>query len=279
MEGPRRIPGYNDGMAERSKRRWYQFTVGGLLVLTTFVSLPLGWFTYQRNKALKEQQADDRFHKLIRDATKIVQPQASGKPWKEVQTLFAETGYELLSEDQRQYTVERRFLMREEAWGAMDGTQHRLIVDVSVPAYEETKRVVKVAAGLTGSPNTPFEEAVRDELFPKRSAVGVCLADSGVVEAAKDYPILKEITVTYDLIRDKWNWSDTYSYGFHVSVELGKSAANDLAGRRMYFTVDSSLDPPEDRNGRPMTEGFEPSSALGEVHQWGSSQWESFATP
>jgi len=44
-------------MSVRPKRRWYQFTVGGLLILTTLVSLPLGWFTYPRNTAL--QVADE----------------------------------------------------------------------------------------------------------------------------------------------------------------------------------------------------------------------------
>ena len=67
-------------MTPRPKRRWYQFTVGGLLVLTTLVSLPLGWYAYERNKAWQAQKAIDDFHMLIRNAELAAQPQAIGQP-------------------------------------------------------------------------------------------------------------------------------------------------------------------------------------------------------
>jgi hypothetical protein len=261
-------------MDVRPKRRWYQFTVGGLLILTTLVSFPLGWFVHKRNKTWKEQWAADQFHKIIRDAEMSVRPQADGKPWKEVQTQFDRAGYQPLSKKHGEDQIEHRFLIRKNAWAASNGTQHQLIFNITVV---HKTHVTGVDAGLVGLPNIPFQQAIRDELYPPRSAVGLCLAHSEVVESAKKFPILKEIEVTYDLIDDRRNWPDPETFGFHVLVELGKSAANDRSGRRMYFTVESGLDPPQDSSGQPMTQGFVPSFVLGVVRQCGASQWESFA--
>src|SRR5438045_2128315 len=107
-------------MTARPKRRWYQFTVGGLLILTTLVSLPLGWYAYERNKAWREQQEEERFHKLIRDATIAAQPpKPGGRPWKEVEAEFAKAGYRPLDSETTEHG--KIFIAQENAWTAKDG--------------------------------------------------------------------------------------------------------------------------------------------------------------
>src|SRR5678815_683952 len=150
-------------MPPSPKRRWYQFTVGGLLILTTLVSLPLGWFTYERNKVLREQQATDQFHKLIRDAEMAAQPPAIGKPWREVQAQFIAAGHRPHSSSD--LGGRQRYLIRENAWLGSSGTRHDLIVDAYVCGRDvytklgQDDEVTIIAAGLVGAPNISLKQA------------------------------------------------------------------------------------------------------------------------
>jgi hypothetical protein len=255
-------------MDVRPKRRWYQFTVAGLLILTTLVSLPLGWFTYKRHKALQEQLAIDRFHKVIRDAEMGAQPQAIGKPWKEVNAQFVAAGYRPHSSSD--LGGRQRYVIREDAWTASNGTRHNLIVDAFVCGRDvytqlgQDDEVTIITAGLVGAPKISIRQAINERLYPPKSAVGLCLARVELDEDVKEYPILKKVEITYELIQNYSGYFVT-AHVFGVKIDLGKSLADENAGMRLFYTVESNLDPSLDRNGMPLTQGFAPSFALGEV--------------
>ena len=44
-------------MSNKPKRRWYQFSLLALLLLTTVISVPLGWLAYERNKVRQREAA------------------------------------------------------------------------------------------------------------------------------------------------------------------------------------------------------------------------------
>ena len=246
------------------------------MVLTTLVSLPLGWFTYQRNKALKEQQAIDRLHKTIRDAEMAAQPQAIGKPWKEVQAQFAAAGYRPHSSSE--LGGRQRYLIREDAWAPSNRTRHDLMIDTYVCGRDvytklgQDDEVTIIAAGLVGTPNISAKQAINERIYPPTSAVGLCLARDEMVEAVKEYPILKKVEITYELMQDSSGYF-VPNYGFNVKIELGKSPGDEHAGMRLFYTVESNLDPSLDQNGKPLTQGFVPSSALGDVWFRKRDQW------
>lgn len=260
-------------MDVRPKRHWYQFTVGGLLILTTIVSLPLGWFVYERNEVWKEQQAADQFHKLIRDATMAVRPKAIGKTLEEVKSQFSDAGYQQISYDE--FLSEYRYNIRENAWTASNGTQHQLIAIAEVD--KKNNRVASIEAGLIGKPNLTYQQVLEQRLYPPKSAIGLCLTHPTVKKAAIELPILKEVQINYELtdhpdgVGGMGRTSAYVHYTFFVVLTF--TSIDNESGRRLWFDLASNLDPVQDRNGRSVMKAFTPSTALGEIEYGGGPFW------
>ncbi len=265
---PRSQSDYNTGMDVRPKRHWYQFTVGGLLILTTIVSLPLGWYVYERNKALWEEREAEQFHSLIRDATIAAKKDAGARPWKEVEAEFTKAGYRLMERDASEHW--KPFLAQENAWTAKDGTKHDLIVAAfrnysdGSPFRGAAGDVTEVSAGLTADLNLPFADVIYRRTYSPRSSVGICLQRPELVTAAVDFPITKRIEVRYEISQDDWGHY-LRSYGFTVKIHLAKSFDKDSEGKEFDFCISSELDPPWDYLGQPIKDGYVFSPKLGEI--------------
>ncbi len=131
--------------------------------------------------------------------------------------------------------------------------------------------VMMLEAGFVAAPNLLYAEVLKKHMYPEGSAVDLCLRQPEVVEAAKKYPYLNEIEITYGLIKDRWR--SGVPFGFHIQLELGSAPANDQSGQRLFFTIESYLDPVQDWSGQPLQQDFSPSAALGEIRCWGGSEW------
>jgi hypothetical protein len=268
LEGPSKAP----------RRRWFQYSIRSLLIVTTLISLPVGWLAIGRINTAKERAARDRFHQLIRDAEIAIQPKAVDLPWEKVEAMLAEAGHTLISSNPTQHRCVFRHLIRLKAWRDSNGTPYDVVIESSVYRPEsphgdltQFNNVTEIDAGLFGMPNLPYTQAIQKKLFPPGSAVSLCLVESEVREAANTYPILKEVEIKYGLLH--YHRSSEVPFSFHVDVTLGKSTSNDDEGIAFYFTVQSNLDPIQDWNGQQLPGPFTRSSELGEVTRWGSNQW------
>jgi hypothetical protein len=90
--------------------------------------------------------------------------------------------------------------------------------------------------------------------------------------AGKKYPILKEIEVSYDFIRDMW--SETVAQGFGLTLVFGDSVSDGKRGGKLYFTTASGLDALQDRQGKPVARAFTPQDTIGEFQSWGLAEWK-----
>jgi len=265
-------------MHGRPKYLRFQFSLRALLVVVTLVSLPLGWVAYQQHLARKKRAAINRLHRLIRDAEVAIQPKAVGRPWSEVRESYLVAGHSWVSSDEMQHVTDHRFLIRPKAWLASDGTPHDLIVDTTVDRCDpkevegaQPDHVLSVEAGLVATPKILYAQAVKQRLYPEGSVMDLCLAQPEVIEAAAKYPILNEVKITYDLIRDRW--SDCVPFGFHILVDLESKDGD--AGQRLSFSVAGDLDPIQDWSGQRFPVEFSPSNELGDFRHWGGSEWRS----
>jgi hypothetical protein len=98
------------------------------------------------------------------------------------------------------------------------------------------------------------------------------LQSPDVANTARKYPIIKEIEVSYDFIRD--HRSETVPQGFHLRLVFGDSRSDDQRGKRLYFTAASELDALQDQQGNPVAPTFEPKDILGELQSRGSNEWK-----
>jgi len=52
-------------MTDKPKRRWFQFSLRGLMLLVLAVGIGLGWWTFRRNEQLRREQRIDRAVQLL----------------------------------------------------------------------------------------------------------------------------------------------------------------------------------------------------------------------
>jgi hypothetical protein len=220
----------------------------------------------------------DQFHHIIRDAELSEQSRSVGHQWKVVQAQFTAGGYKPILTRDNQYTADYEYLIRPAAWVSQSGISHDLIIVATVDRRDSSKvptarpnEVMSVAAGLIAKPNLAYSKVVAGQVYPARSAVGYCVATPEFRDALRKYPVVKQVEVTYDLVRD-W-YSDVVPYGFSVRLELGKSTTNDNVGIQLFFTVESGLDPAQVSNGQPLV-GDQPNPMFGHLRYWGSDQWQ-----
>ncbi len=130
---------------KKPRRRWLQFSLRGLLVLTVVVALGLGWVTNERRKVWLEDRAVEEIERLGGDVTRDVDSSsvAADDP-------FSAPSPEGLSWQQRLFGVWRRRLLGE--------SYNRPVVCVSFPRGIEPEALGSLkhlralwAVGLTGA--------------------------------------------------------------------------------------------------------------------------------
>jgi hypothetical protein len=217
------------------------------------------------------------YQKLLRDASHLVRDAALDRPWSEVEAALGRQGLRQMSKWSKQYTKHYEYLVNKTAWIAGDGTAHSLYLQFMVRRPDEVPTakpgcVMVAAAGLLAEPNRPYEKVLASGAYPRGSVVFVGLRLPEVVETARNYPIVKKIEVTYDLIWDRW--AESVQQGFDLRITFGRSALNDREGNAPSFTVPSGLDATQDRSGRPLDKQFKPEDTIGEFRYWGGIKWK-----
>jgi hypothetical protein len=218
------------------------------------------------------------YQQLLRDASHEIRRMALDRPWSEVEQELQRQGFRRIHARDNQHTSDYEYLVTQEGWRAGDQSAHALYLEFSVDRRSAADVpsanpgcVMNAAAGLSAEPNRSYAQALVGGAYAEGSVLFCGLRLSEAAAAAKDYPILKKVAVTYDLIRDRW--SETVPHGFHLWLTFGDSPRSDRRGKRLYFTAESGLDAFQDWQGRPLAEQFESKDTLGEFRGWGSTEW------
>ena len=254
-------------------------SVQSILSVVFCLAVASGCHGRAASSATPGPEQPDQFHHIIRDAELSEQSRSVGHQWKVVEAQFTASGYKPILTRDNQYTADYEYLIRPAAWVSQSGISHDLIIVATVDRRDSSKvptarpnEVMSVAAGLIAKPNLAYSKVAADQVYPARSAVGYCVATPEFRDAVKKYPFVKQVEVSYDLVRD-W-YSDVVPYGFHVSLELGKSATNDDAGIQLFFSVESGLDAAQDCAGHSLAEKGPQRPLFGGVRFWGSDGWQ-----
>jgi hypothetical protein len=200
------------------------------------------------------------------------------RPWSEVEPELRGQGFRQIRASDNQHTSDYQYLVAQDGWRAGDQSAHALYLEFSVDRRSAANVpgarpgcVMTAAAGLSAEPNRPYAQVLAGGAYPEGSALFRGLRLPEAAAAARDYPILKKVEVTYDFIRDRW--SETVPQGFHLALTFGDSPRGDRRGKRLYFTAESGLDALQDWQGRPVADQFESKDILGEFRGWGSNEW------
>jgi hypothetical protein len=218
------------------------------------------------------------YQRLLRDASQELRRVALDRRWSEVEPALRKQGLRQIHARDNQHTSDYRYLVTKQGWLAGDQIAHSLYLEFGVDkrstnavARAKPGFVMTAEAGLLVEPNRPYAEVLTNGAYPDGSVLFRGLRLPEAASAAQSYPILKKIEVTYDFIRDRW--SESVPQGFSLRLTFGDSTRDDRRGKSLYFTATSGLDGPQDWQGKPLRQQFEPQDTVGEFRAWGSNAW------
>ena len=217
------------------------------------------------------------FHRVIRNATTIVRERCLGQSWADVDASLRRQGMTLMSENQGQSVMIRRYLVRSNA-----RTAANLPFDCFIKLEEDRReagaastahagQVMAATAGLTARIGRPYAAVAEAQPPAPQDMIRDILLRPDVAETAATFKTLDLIGVTYDPIRNRW--TERVPWGFHLRLDFSIDGTDKIAGRRLLFKVKSGLDPPQTWDGVPLPEGFTPADILGEAQFSGSTEW------
>jgi hypothetical protein len=219
------------------------------------------------------------YQRLLRETTLLFRSVALDRPWTEVDSLLNRQGIRQEIAFTNEYTTKYRSLITKGGWRADDGTPYSLYVEFAVDrrsantvARAKPGFVIVAAAGLAAKPNVPHTQTLANSAYPNNSILFRALRLPEATATAKSYPILKQVEVTYDLIRG-FNF-EIVECGFKIDLTFGDSVTGDRRGKSIYFTAASGLDPPQDWSGKAVATQFEERDTVGEFQIRGSSEWK-----
>jgi hypothetical protein len=218
----------------------------------------------------------DSYHQLLKQATDAVRGSCVGKEWTDVAKSFERQKIGPADPNHHQWGTTYRCVVKK---GAIKAGGHPLdlIIELDTTLVtsktEPTRQVIQRAkAGLSMAPKVPIEELARAKPFAEGTLLDRFLNE--VRAEGSPYPILQELRVEYDRIHERRE--EIVLSGFHLMAEF--VTKDGRAGKRVFFTVESGLDPPQTRDGAVPAERFVPKDTLGEFRSRGGSEWKSTAS-
>jgi hypothetical protein len=216
------------------------------------------------------------YHSVLRDIHLATRDhRLLGSKWQEVSEALAAHGAKLI--DRSGDSSWHVYLLTESVYLSPTGRSHDLFAWLHVLREDsgkggKTEVGVRVSdIGLTAAPKLAFKEAVAELASRPSTALDAVLSHTRVRETVdKGWVRIDRVYASYDPIRDRW--SEYLLHGFHVKVAFGLDAPPGTAGKRLYFTVDSNLDPPQTWDGNPLG-GTKVEDTLGRVRPWGGNEW------
>jgi hypothetical protein len=227
-------------------------------------------------KALKLKA--DSYQVLLRDFSRIVPPVLRGQEWTDMQTLMRKNSFATVEAWENGDAVHSYHLLKKNAVELPRGFSLDLYLLLSAPNLDRPKgparpgKLYAADVALIADFNEPYPTIIGEERYAKGSVLDVILGTEQVKAVGEVWPLLKKVYVFYGYIDDRW--SEQNPSGFHVCVEFTASATQQIAGKKLDFSVASGLDPWRSRDGKKvLRQGFKSQDTLGDVSIRGGNEW------
>jgi hypothetical protein len=220
----------------------------------------------------------DSYHVFLREASLLVPPQLKERSWSDVQELMKAHQFPIIKSWDNGDAVHSYHVIKKKFVVFPKGHVLDLCLLLSasnldrghLPARPGTINRADVA--LVAEFDEPHAGVVKQGRFPQGTVLAAVLASATVKQAGEVWPILKRIYVYYGYISN--HHLEHNPSGFFADLEFVASLTEEIAGKTMYFSVASGLDPLQSPEGQnQQLEGFKPQDTLWGVSPLGSNEW------
>jgi hypothetical protein len=216
----------------------------------------------------------DSYHVLLREASRLVPPALLGREWGEVQRLMQNHSFVSVEAWDNGSAANAYWLLKRKAVTFSNGYSLDLYALIQARNLDEPNYPLRLDGlcradvALVAAINAPYAQVIAEERYPKGSVLEVILNHMKVREVGETWPLLSKIYVNYGYLYDRWRGYNPS--GFEVQVEFIVSTQEEIAQKKMTFTVASGLDPLRSLDGKKaVLDGFESQDTLGKIRECG----------
>ena len=218
---------------------------------------------------------DSSYHILLRALSQAIEPVFVGRPFSVVAEDLKKQGFRLVRSWENGAAINSHYLMATNYFVAPTGYSmdlylilHAESLNYASPSYR-TGLVFNADASLVMTVAMPFSNLVEQARFPKGTVVDRVLTMPDVKDAGSQWPLVKNICVSYGYLNDRW--AKFSPFGFTVKIEF-VTDPDDVGIKTLTYTLASGLDPRKSVNGGSVDENIFPNDSLGEAIQIGASE-------
>ena len=263
-----------------------------LLTMAPFFAIVVCASTFAQSVSPKVSSPDDAlavlqnlatlkvgsYHQDLRQASLLVPPVLKDQDWQAIQSILKKEPYPPF-----------------EAWDNGDAIHSYHKVKTNVFVFKEkyaldlclllsatnlTKGRTPASPGtiyradiaLVADINAPYSDVIEQQRFPLGSVLDVVLNHEKVKKVGEGWPLVKRVYVYYSCLFNRF--AEHSPSGFNVVIEFTASNDEQIAGKRMHFTVESGLDPLQSFDMKEkLLDGFKSQDILGEIVHRGGNEW------
>ncbi len=219
-----------------------------------------------------------RYHLLLRESSRLLPPQCLKKPWSEINGHFVDLRLPAMESWENGDAIHRYYLLKKNVIAFSGCSSTDLWILLSAMNSDRPNYPVKPGAvyaadvAIVSTVSTSYHELIDTKPYPADSVLDTVLKSDDVKSIGATWPIVHRIYVHYGYIANRW--SEHNPNGFHVTVEFVTSLDQEVAGKRINFTVPSGLDPLRTLSGQELVDAaFVSSDTLGAVESGGGNEW------
>jgi len=212
---------------------------------------------------------------LVRPASLLVQERYLHRPWEQVRADLVKQGLKIPVARDSRYLLMFDVPVKAGAL-KLKGVSFDLLLEITVDkrtkevaASARKNHVIGVTASLRGDVQMRMADVLESAVFAPKSVLGRALLVVSEKKHDGGHPVLKQIKLSYDLIRGHREW--VWPYGYHLEVSFCDTPKGKWK-KTVYLSVLSSEDLPRDRDHKPVMDwkGWE-NTGLDDIHLWGSA--------
>ncbi len=218
------------------------------------------------------------YHSFLRESSRLLPQQCLEKPWSEINGHFVELGLQTMESWENGSAIHRYYKLKNNAisFPGCRSTDLWLLLsarNTDEPNYPvKPGSVYKADVAIVSTINTSYQELIDAKPYPADSVLDTVLRSDEVRPVGATWPIVHRVYLHYGYIEDRW--SEHNPNGFHVTVEFVASLEEEIAGKRINFSVPSGLDPMRTHLGEELADAtFVASDTIGDVCSRGGNEW------
>lgn len=215
----------------------------------------------------------ETIHQWLRDAYRLLGKNFEGVPFWEAVKVAEALMLPLIDGWENGTAIHRRFKLINSVFELGGGKTADAYLffssmnqkDAQIPIVATD--IYKASIGLLVDIDVPYETVLEQNVFSASSALRRALDLKEVKTSGGLWPYLKRITVSYDLLFNRW--LEKHPSGFDVDIEFTASLEKDIGYKSISCSIPSGLDPLRDFEGKPTKEEHKAVDTLGEPRIYG----------